>query len=62
MIDRAVVRADNIVKIHSDNLKADHNESHRLNESGLSIGGVGYAKPFTESIGVQKALRGIVTE
>ena len=57
-----VVRADRIVKIHVDVIEAGRNESDDRNKPGRGAGGaLGHTEPFTESVGVQKAVRGVVS-
>ena len=57
-----VVRADCIVKMNADDIEAGRNESHDRNEPGRSAGGaLGRTEPFIESVGVQEAVRGIVS-
>ena len=47
-----VVRADCIVKIHADVLKAGCNESHDRNEPGRGAGSaLGHMESFRESVG-----------
>ena len=51
-MEGTVVRADYIVKIHADIIKADCNESHDRNEPGGGAGGtLGHAESFIESVG-----------
>ena len=48
----AVVRADCIVKIHADIIKAGRNESHDRDKPGGGAGGtLGHTEPFIESVG-----------
>ena len=52
MVSGAVVRADCIVKIHADIIKAGRKESHDRNEPGRSAGGaLGHTELFIESVG-----------
>ena len=54
-----VVRADCIVKVHSDILKAGRNEFHDRNEPGRGAGGaLGYTEPFVESVGCAEGSQG----
>ena len=47
MMEGAVVRADRIVEIHADIIKAGRNESHDRNEPGGGAGGTfGHTEPF----------------
>ena len=47
-----VVRADCIIKIHVDIIKAGRNESYDRNEPGGGAGGtLGHTEPFIESVG-----------
>ena len=47
-----VVRADCIVKLHSDIINGGRNESHDRNEPGRGAGGaLGHTDPFVESVG-----------
>lgn len=51
LMDRAVVQADCVTKIHLDILETDCNESHNQIDLGGSTGGaLGSSKPFLESI------------
>ena len=55
----AVVRADCIVKIHADIIKAGRNESHDRNEPGGGADGtMGHTKPFVESVGRAEGSQG----
>ena len=54
-----VARADCIVKIHADIIKAGRNESHDRNEPGGGVGGaLGHTEPFAESVGRAKGSQG----
>ena len=54
-----VVRADCIVKIHADIIKAGRNESHDRNEPGGGAGGtLGHTEPFVESVGRAEGSQG----
>ena len=51
-MEGTVVRADCIVEIHADIIKAGRNESHDGNEPGGGAGGtLGHAEPFIEAVG-----------
>ena len=51
-MEGTVVRADCIVKIYADIIKAGRIESHDRNEPGGGAGGtLGHAEPFIESVG-----------
>ena len=55
----AVVRADCIVKIHADIIKAGRNESHDRNEPGGGAGGtLGHTEPFIEPVGGAEGSQG----
>ena len=55
----AVVRADCIVKIHADIIKAGCNESHDRNEPGEGAGGtLGHTEPFIEAVGRTEGSQG----
>ena len=52
MVNGTVVRADYIVKLHSDIINAGRKESHDRNEPGRGAGGaLGHTDPFVESVG-----------
>ena len=54
-----VVRADCIVKIHTDIIKAGRNESHDQNEASAGAGGtLGQTEPFVESVGCAEGSQG----
>ena len=54
-----VIRADCIVKIHADIIKAGRNESHDRNEPGGGASGtLGHTEPFIESIGRAEGSQG----
>ena len=54
-----VVRADCIIKIQADIIKAGRNESHDRNEpSGGAGGTLGHTKPFVESVGRAEGSQG----
>ena len=54
-----VVRADCIVKIHADSIKAGRNESHDRNEPGGGAdGALGHTEPFVESVGRKEGSQG----
>ena len=54
-----VVRADFIVKLRADIVKAGRNESHDRNEPGGGAGGtLGYTEPFIESVGRAEGSQG----
>ena len=56
MMERTVVRADCVVKIHSIVIKTGRDESHDQNEPSRSAGcALGHAEPFIESIEGAKA-------
>ena len=51
MMKGTVVRADRIVKINADIIKAGRNESHDRNEPDGGTGGtLGHAEPFIEAV------------
>ena len=59
MVNGTVVRADCIVKIHSDTIKTGRNESHDRNESGRGAGGaLRHTDPFVESVGRAESSQG----
>ena len=59
MIKGAVVRADRIVKIHTDIIKAGRNESHDRNEPGGAAGStLGHAEPFIDAVGRAEGSQG----
>ena len=59
MMKRAVVRADRIVEIHADVIKAGRNESHDRNEPGGGAGGtLGHTEPFEEAVGRAEGSQG----
>ena len=61
MMEGTVVRAD-CVKIHENVIETGRDESHDRDEPSRSAGCAwGHAEPFIESVGVQKAVRGIVS-
>ena len=61
MMKGAVVRADRIVKMHADIIKAGRNESHDRNEPGRGAGGAsGNAEPFIEAVGRAEGSQGWV--
>ena len=52
MMNGTVVRADCIVSIHADIVKAGRNESFDRNEPDGDAGGaLGHTEPFVESVG-----------
>ena len=54
-----VVRADCIVKIHADIIKAGRNESHDRNKPGEGTGStLGHTKPFVEPVGGAEGSQG----
>ena len=58
-MEKTVVRADCIVKIHADIIKAGRNESHDRNEPGGGIGGtLGHTKPLVEPVGGTEGSQG----
>ena len=47
----AVVRADRIVEVHANIIKAGRNESHDRNEPGGGAGGaLGHTEPFIKAV------------
>ena len=59
MVNRTVVRADCIVKVHSEIIKAGRNESHGRNEPSRGAGGaLGHTEPFVESVGCAEGSQG----
>ena len=53
------VRADCIVKIYADIIKAGRNEAHDRNEPGEGAGGtLGHMEPFIESVGRAEGSQG----
>ena len=59
MIEGAVIRADGIVKIHTDIITTGRDEYHDLNEPGGGAGGtLGHAEPFIESVGRPEGSQG----
>ena len=56
---RAVGRADRIVNIHADIIKAGCNESHDRNEPGGGAGGtLGHTETFIETVGRAEGSQG----
>ena len=52
MTKGAVVRADSIVEVHANIIKAGRNESHDQNEPGGGTGAtLGHTEPFIETVG-----------
>ena len=59
MMEWAVVRADRIVEVHANIIKAGRNESHDRNESGGGAGGtLGHTEPFIEAVGRAEGSQG----
>ena len=59
MVNGTVVRAECIVELHSDIIKAGRNESHDRNEPGRGAGGAsGHTEPFIESVGGAEGSQG----
>ena len=58
-MEGTAVRADCIVKIHADIIKAGRNESHDRNEPGGGAGGtLGHTESFIESVGRAEGSQG----
>ena len=52
MMKAAVIRADRIVEVHANIIKAGRNESHDRTEPGGGAGGtLGHTEPFIEAVG-----------
>ena len=59
MVNGTIFRADFVVKIHSNIMKASRNESHGQNEPGGGAGGaLGCTEPFVESVGRAEGSQG----
>ena len=59
MMKGPVVRADRIVEIHADIIKAGRNESHDRNEPGGGAGGtLGHTEPYIEAVGCAEGSQG----
>ena len=55
----AVVRANRIVEVHANIIKAGRNESHDRNEPGGGAGGtLGHTEPFIEDVGRAEGSQG----